>query len=103
MLVTNINFLIFLKDFTLIFNYDVRKKEQAFNEKKLTLIVINKKFIKKNEKYNNANLKFVDQLISKKEIKNIANQNQKLKNFDRHFFIELNYKYKNRSQDIITH
>lgn len=36
--------------------------------------MIGEKFIKKNEEHNDANLKFVDQLISKKEIKNIANQ-----------------------------
>jgi len=37
--------------------------------------MIDKKFIKKNEEHDDANLKLVDQLISKKEIKNIANQN----------------------------
>ncbi len=73
MLITNISFSIFLKDFTLALNCDVRKKEQAFNKEKQTLIVIDEKSIKKNEEYNNANLKLVDQLILKKEIKNIAN------------------------------
>jgi hypothetical protein len=75
MLITNISFLIFLEGFTLAFNYDVRKKKQTFNEKKQALTMIDEKFIKKNEKHNNANLKLVDQLILKKEIKNIANQN----------------------------
>jgi hypothetical protein len=58
--ITNINSLIFLEDFTLVFNYDMRKKEQTFNEEKQASIVIDEKFIKKNEKHNNANLKFVD-------------------------------------------
>jgi hypothetical protein len=65
--------------------------------------VIGEKFIKKNEEHNDANLKLVDQLISKKEIKNIANQDQELKNFDRHSFIELGYKYEDRSQNVIAH
>jgi hypothetical protein len=60
MLVTNISFLIFLKDFTLAFNYDVRKKEQTFNEEKQALTIIGEKSIKKNEEHNNANLKLVD-------------------------------------------
>ncbi len=74
MSITNINSLISLEDFTLTLNYNVRKKEQTFNKEKQTSIVIGEKFIKKNKKHNNANLKLVDQLISKKEIKNIANQ-----------------------------
>ncbi len=65
--------------------------------------MIVEKSIKKNEKHNDANLKLVDQLISKKEIKNIANQNQKSKNFDRHFSIKSSYKYENRSQNVIAH
>jgi hypothetical protein len=63
MLITNINSSIFLKDFTLALNYDVRKKEQTFNKEKQTLIIIDEKSIKKNEEYNDANLKLVDQLI----------------------------------------
>ncbi len=74
MSITNINSLISLEDFTLALNYNVRKKEQTFNKEKQTSIVIGEKFIKKNKKHNNTNLKLVDQLISKKEIKNIANQ-----------------------------
>jgi homospermidine synthase len=73
MLITNISSLISLEDFTSILNCNVRKKEQTFNEKKQASIVINEKSIKKNKKHNNANLKLVDQLISKKEIENIAN------------------------------
>ncbi len=65
--------------------------------------MIVKKSIKKNEKHDNANLKLVDQLISKKEIENIVNQNQELKNFDRDSFIELDHKYENRSQNVIAH
>jgi hypothetical protein len=73
MLITNVSSLIFLEDFTSTLNYDVRKKEQALNKEKQTSTIIDEKFIKKNKEYNNANLKLVDQLISKKEIKNIAN------------------------------
>jgi len=73
MLITNISSLISLEDFTSILNRSVHKKEQTFNEKKQASIVINEKSIKKNEKHNNANLKLVDQLISKKKIENIAN------------------------------
>jgi len=51
----------------------VKKSKRSI--KKKTLIIIDEKSIKKNKEHNNANLKFVDQLISKKEIKNIANQN----------------------------
>jgi len=65
--------------------------------------MIGEKFIKKNEEHDDANLKLVDQLISKKEIKNIANQNQESKNFDRHSSIELGHKYEDRSQDVIAH
>ena len=65
--------------------------------------MIGEKSIEKNEEHDDANLKLVDQLISKKEIKNIANQNQELKNFDRHSSIKSNYKYKDRSQDVIAH
>jgi aspartyl aminopeptidase len=72
--IANISSSIFLKDFTLALNRDVRKKEQAFNEEKQASIVIGKKSIKKNEEHNDANLKLVDQLISKEEAKDIANQ-----------------------------
>jgi hypothetical protein len=65
--------------------------------------VIDEKSIKKNEDHNDANLKLVNQLILKKEIKNIVNQDQELKNFDRHFSIELNHKYEDRSQNVIAH
>jgi len=60
MSITNINSSIFLEGFTLAFNCDVRKKEQAFNEKKQTSTITNEKSIKKNEEYNNANLKLVN-------------------------------------------
>lgn len=73
MLITNINLLIFLKDFILVFNCNIRKKKQVFNKEKQILIVINKKSIKKIREKNNANLRFVDQLILKKRIKNITN------------------------------
>lgn len=50
MLITNINLLIFLKDFILVFNCNIRKKKQVFNKEKQILIVINKKSIKKIKK-----------------------------------------------------
>jgi len=79
----------------------VHKKEQALNKEKQALVVSNEKSIKKEN--NNANLKFVDQLISKKKNKNIANQNQELKNFDCYSLVKLNYKYKDCLQDVIAH
>jgi len=74
MLITNISSLIFLKDFILVLNYNIRKKEQAFNKENKILTIIVEKSIKKNKKHNNMNSKLVDQLISKKEIRNIVNQ-----------------------------
>lgn len=104
MLLTNISSLIFLESFILFLNCDssfiinilfcllflykllvdrnknfniiinTYAKEQTLNKEKQTSIVIDKKFIKKNKKDNNKNLKLVDQLISREEIENIANQ-----------------------------
>ncbi len=60
MSITNISSSIFLESFTLVFNRNVRKKKQTFNEEKQVLIIIGEKFIEKNEEHNDANLKFVD-------------------------------------------
>jgi hypothetical protein len=65
--------------------------------------MIGEKSIEKNEEHDDANLKLVDQLISKEEAKNIANQNQELKNFDHHPSIESGHKYEDRSQNVIAH
>jgi len=131
MLITNINSSIFLKNFTSFFNYNTNliintlfrilllhkllinynvnfniiinicKKKQTLNKEKQASIMFEEKSTKKEN--NNANLKFVDQLILKKKNKNIANQNQELENFDCYFFVKLDYKYKNRLQDVIAH
>jgi hypothetical protein len=60
MSITNISSSIFLESFTLVFNRNVRKKKQTFNEEKQVLIIIGEKFIEKNEEHNDTNLKFVD-------------------------------------------
>ncbi len=59
MSITNISSLIFLEDFTSTLNRDVRKKSKRLIKKQAS-IVIDEKFIKKNKKHNNANVKFVD-------------------------------------------